>query len=72
MSGKKLSKRSIGDDAAFLVEEYQAEGILPEAVINYVALFGWSSKSESDVHTMEQLIARVTPQLDPLFKSVFP
>jgi glutamyl/glutaminyl-tRNA synthetase len=59
MSGKKLSKRSTGSDVSFLVEEYQAEGILPDALINYVALFGWSAKGDSDVYSMDQLISQV-------------
>jgi glutamyl-tRNA synthetase len=56
MSGRKLSKR---DGNAFLVKEYQNEGILPEALVNYVALFGWSAKTDSDVHSMQDLISRV-------------
>jgi glutamyl/glutaminyl-tRNA synthetase len=59
MSGRKLSKRDAKVDGSFLVKEYMADGILPEALINYVALFGWSAKTESDVHSMEDLIARV-------------
>jgi glutamyl/glutaminyl-tRNA synthetase len=61
MSGRKLSKRS--DDESFLVKSYQTGGILPEALINYVVLFGWSSKTESDVHSMQDLISRVLAPL---------
>jgi glutamyl/glutaminyl-tRNA synthetase len=62
MSGRKLSKRDTKTDASFLVKEYETNGILPEALVNYVALFGWSSKTDSDVHSMDDLIARVYPQ----------
>lgn len=59
MSGKKLSKRDTSGDVSFLVEEYKSDGILPEALLNYVALFGWSPKTESDVHDINELITRV-------------
>src|SRR5437667_10354160 len=60
MSGRKLSKRDVGGDRSFLIKEYESDGILPEALVNYVALFGWSAKSESDVHSLEDLISRVS------------
>ena len=59
MSGRKLSKRDVNGDRSFLVKEYEAGGILSEALVNYVALFGWSAKTESDVHSMNELINRV-------------
>lgn len=59
MSGKKLSKRDTSGDVSFLVEEYKSDGILREALLNYVALFGWSPKTESDVHDINELITRV-------------
>jgi len=65
MSGEKLSKRSVGSDMSFHIEDYRTDGILPEALVNYVALFGWSAKSDSDVYTMDQLIAEVSFQNIP-------
>jgi len=57
MSGKKLSKRDSED--SFLVEDYLKKGILPEALINYVALFGWSPKTITDIQSMDDLVSRV-------------
>jgi len=48
----KLSKRyletSIGD--------YKKDGYLPEAIINFMALLGWHSKTDKEVFTKEELI----------------
>ncbi|MDH7514455.1 MAG: glutamate--tRNA ligase [Bacteroidota bacterium] len=49
----KLSKRQ-GDVA---VEEYRAQGFLPEALINFVALLGWSSPDEREILSMDELAA---------------
>ena len=49
---KKLSKRQ-GDVA---VEQFRDKGYLPEALINYIALLGWSPKSNQEVLSMEELI----------------
>ncbi|MPW27367.1 glutamate--tRNA ligase [Alkalibaculum sp. M08DMB] len=51
---KKLSKRQ-GDVA---VEDFLKKGYLPEALINYIALLGWSPDSEEEVFTMEELIQK--------------
>ncbi len=48
----KLSKRS-GDVA---VEEYKKEGYLPEALLNYVALLGWSTEDSQQIFTKQELI----------------
>ena len=49
----KLSKRN--GDASFLglVEK----GYLPEAVLNYIALLGWSPGTNDEIFSMEELIA---------------
>ncbi len=49
--GKKLSKRhgSTG------VEDYAHEGYLPEALLNYLALLGWSLDGETNVISAETL-----------------
>lgn len=48
----KLSKRK----GAVSVSEYQAQGILPEALINYLALLGWNPGTDKEVFTLEELI----------------
>jgi glutamyl-tRNA synthetase len=50
---KKVSKR-LGDKD---VAEYQREGILPEAMFNYLCLLGWSPKTDNEIYTREELIA---------------
>jgi len=72
MSGRKLSKRDVEGHQSFLIKEYESEGILPEALVNYVALFGWSAKTDSDVHSMNELVSRVLDVLVVLFDSSFP
>ena len=47
----KLSKRQ-GDVA---VEDFLAKGYLPEALLNFVALLGWHSKSDEELYTLEKL-----------------
>jgi glutamyl-tRNA synthetase len=54
--GKKLSKRH----GAIPLLEYRALGYLPEAVLNYMALSGWSYDEKTDVLSREQLIAAFT------------
>ncbi len=49
---KKLSKRH-GDVA---VEDFSRKGYLPEALINYIALLGWSPDDEREIFDMEELI----------------
>jgi glutamyl-tRNA synthetase len=51
--GKRLSKRH----GATSVEAYAEEGILPEALLNYLALLGWSLDEET-VFSRETLIER--------------
>ncbi len=50
---KKLSKRR--DKVA--LEDYRDEGYLPEAMVNYLALLGWSPGGDREVLSLEQLIA---------------
>ena len=49
---RKLSKRY--GDANF--EDFIEKGYLPEAIVNYIALLGWSPKGNEEKLTMEQLI----------------
>ncbi len=48
---KKLSKR----DGAKSVMEYINEGYLPEALINFMVLLGWSPKSNQEIFSLEDL-----------------
>lgn len=48
----KLSKRR-GDPT---YEDLLAEGYLPEAVLNYVALLGWSPGGEREFYTLRELV----------------
>ncbi|KAA3615731.1 MAG: glutamate--tRNA ligase [Calditrichaeota bacterium] len=50
----KLSKRQ-GDVA---VEDYRSKGFLPEALVNFVALLGWSpgDKSDQELFSMDELV----------------
>ena len=50
--GSKMSKRDVGAQLG----NYPEEGFLPDAVINFIALLGWSSKSDEEVFSKEQLI----------------
>lgn len=51
-SGKKLSKR----DGASSVAEFIEAGYLPEAIINYLALLGWSYDDQTQIFDMKKLI----------------
>ncbi len=49
----KLSKRH----GAQTVEEFRGKGYLPEAIVNYIALLGWTpSDSTKEIMTLEELI----------------
>jgi glutamyl-tRNA synthetase len=50
--GKKLSKRH----GATSVLDYRALGYLPDALINFVALIGWSPKGDLEVMSRKQMI----------------
>ena len=49
---KKLSKRSGHSSFEDLVEQ----GFIPEAVVNYVALLGWSPESEREIFSLSELV----------------
>ncbi|NTW71418.1 MAG: glutamate--tRNA ligase [Eubacteriaceae bacterium] len=48
---KKLSKRQ-GDVA---VEDFLRKGYLPQALINYIALLGWSPEGNEEIFSLEEL-----------------
>jgi len=51
--GKRLSKRH----GATSVEAFQDEGVLPSALVNYLALLGWSLDDKTTMVTLEDLVA---------------
>lgn len=51
-SGKKLSKRN--DDAS--IEDFRLKGYLPEALINYLALVGWSPESNEEILSLDEMV----------------
>ena len=56
--GKKLSKR-LGDEQGIdvPVERYRDNGWLPDALLNYIARFGWSS-GDQEIFSREELVAK--------------
>ncbi|MEK6273844.1 MAG: glutamate--tRNA ligase [Actinomycetota bacterium] len=54
--GKKLSKRH----GATSAEEFRAQGYIPEALVNFLALLGWSYDGETTVMSREELVERFT------------
>ena len=59
--GRKLSKRQ----GAVAVEQFRADGYLPEALVNYLALLGWSLDDRTELFSLAELervfsIERVT------------
>jgi glutamyl-tRNA synthetase len=53
MDGKKLSKRH----GATAVADYHHMGILPQAMLNFLALLGWSPGGDLEVMTVPEMIA---------------
>jgi len=51
---KRLSKRH----GATSVGEYETQGYLPEAMVNFLALLGWSPGGDQELFSREELIAR--------------
>lgn len=59
----KLSKRKHGAS----IENYRAQGFIPEALINYLAFLGWNPGTEEELFTLDELIERFS--IDKLQKS---
>lgn len=51
---KKLSKR----DGAKSVTDYRNDGILPEAMLNYLACLGWNDGTEQEIYTKGELLEK--------------
>ena len=54
--GKKLSKRH----GAIGVQEFRDEGYVPEGLVNYLALLGWSYDEKTELMTVGELVDRFT------------
>jgi glutamyl-tRNA synthetase len=50
--GGKLSKRH----GATMVREFRAQGYLPDALVNFIALLGWSLDDKTELFSMQELI----------------
>jgi len=61
--GTKMSKR----DRGAVVTNYQEDGFLPDAVLNYLALLGWSPADGQEFLTPPEVIARF--DLDRIHRS---
>ncbi len=54
--GKKLSKRH----GAVTVDEFRSDGYLPAALVNYLALLGWSYDDKTTIMSRHELVERFT------------
>ena len=54
--GSRLSKRH----GAVGVDEFRAAGYLPDAIVNYLALLGWSYDDRTELFTREELVRHFT------------
>jgi glutamyl-tRNA synthetase len=54
--GKKLSKRH----GATSVEEFREQGYIPEALVNFLALLGWSFDDKTTVMSRDEIVERFT------------
>jgi len=53
-NGAKMSKRH----AAAAVDSYAPKGYTPEAVTNFLALLGWSTKDDDEIFSLDELIEK--------------
>lgn len=53
-NGSKMSKR----DQGAAVGDYPRQGFVAPALVNFLALLGWSSKTEEEIFTLEELVQR--------------
>jgi glutamyl-tRNA synthetase len=54
--GRKLSKRH----GATSVEEFRSQGYIPEALVNYLALLGWSYDDRTELMSVDEIVERFT------------
>jgi glutamyl-tRNA synthetase len=50
----KMSKRK----SQTAIDDYRAEGFIPEALVNYLALLGWSTGTEEELLSLDELVER--------------
>lgn len=48
----KMSKRK---NPVSVADDYRAKGYLPEALVNFIALLGWSAGDDQEIYTIQQL-----------------
>ncbi len=65
--GKKLSKRN--NDASY--NDLESRGFLPKAIINYLALLGWSPEDNVEIFTLEELTKKFSIERISKAPSVF-
>lgn len=53
-TGKKLSKRN--KELKQFIEDYRNLGVLPSALVNFLALLGWSPKSNQEIMSLDELV----------------
>jgi glutamyl-tRNA synthetase len=58
LDGKKLSKRH----GATAVGDYQHEGLLPQAMLNFLALLGWSPGGDREVMSLAEMTEAFSPE----------
>lgn len=63
----KLSKRH----GATSVEEYRDQGYLPQALLNYLALLGWSPGTEEEIIPLEEIVRRFSLERVSLNASIY-
>ncbi len=51
---KKLSKRDVG--TIQFISQYKSLGYLPEAIINFLALLGWSPSDTEEIFSLDELV----------------
>ena len=59
----KLSKRH----GAISITDYRAQGFVPEAMVNYLALLGWNPGGDREIFTLSELVENFT--MDRVHKS---
>lgn len=65
--GQKLSKRN--GDASFM--DLYNEGYLPEAIVNYLVMLGWSPETNDEIFSIDELIKIFDPSRISKSPSVF-
>jgi len=58
LEGKKLSKRD--SDTIQFIEQFKNDGYLPEAVLNFIALLGWSPEDNIEIMSKSEIIKKFT------------